>query len=118
MQDTLNELNKAVGVKGSMLMSDDGIVILSAIGPNLDEEVVAAMAGAIIRSTMRAVQAIGADGFSRFILTAEYGKMVFVDTGEAFLVVVTNEDINLDITMIEIASAVHKVANKSKIRLG
>ncbi len=117
MHETLKELNQAVGVKGSMLVADDGMVILSALGTDLEEEVVGAMGTAIVRSTGKALAAMGSAGFSRFVLAAEYGKIVIMDTGGTFLLVVTDKEINLDITMLEIASAVHKIAAKSKISL-
>ena len=40
-------LNEAVGVKGCMIMTKDGMLVTSRLGESLSEEIVAAMASSI-----------------------------------------------------------------------
>ncbi len=109
MKDILEKLNQSIGVKGSMIVTSDGITIASVLGKDLDENLVAAMASNTIHNTKRSLKKMNSEGFNRFVLTANYGKMVFVDIGIAFIVVVTDKDIHLDQTMIDISSAVYKI---------
>ena len=48
MKNILNELNKEVGIQGSMVMTPDGIMVASAIGPDLEEEIVAAIFSSLL----------------------------------------------------------------------
>lgn len=109
MKDVLEKLNQSVGVKGSMIVTSDGITVASALGKDMDENLVAAMASNTIHNTKRALKKINAESFNRFILTATYGKMVFVDIDVAFIVVVTDKDIHLDQTLIDVSSAAYRI---------
>jgi hypothetical protein len=109
MKDILGALNKEVGVKGSMVLTRDGVVVVSEIAPPLNADQVAAVASNSIKDTNTSLKAIGASAFSRLMLNSTYGKLVFVDTGDAYLVVVLDKSINIDFTMLSIASAARKI---------
>ena len=117
MKDVLRRLNSEVGVKGSMLLTPDGIVIASELGMGLQEEVVAAISSSAIMGIGGALQQIGGDGFTRFSFTASHGKMVILRTGDAYLVAVLEPSINLDVTMISIVSAARKLKNLGQIQI-
>ena len=44
MVSILEELNKEIGIIGSIVVTPDGMVVASALGPDLDDETVAALA--------------------------------------------------------------------------
>jgi predicted regulator of Ras-like GTPase activity (Roadblock/LC7/MglB family) len=111
MQKILQQLNQEVGVKGSMVVGDDGLVVMAELGEDLDKEVVAAMASNTIRSTKRALNLLGQKRFDRFILIAAHGRLVFVDIDPACLLVVTDKNINIDLTLLEIDGAAHRIRN-------
>lgn len=115
MDEILERLNQAVGVKGSVVVHRDGVVVKSRLGEDLDTEEVAALASAIIRSTEKALEKIGPEEFSRLVLTATHGKMILVNIDPTYLVVVTRRDINLDLTLLEIDHAAYKVRNQGRI---
>ncbi len=117
MRRILKQLNDVVGVKGSLAVTKDGIVIASHLARNLEEDLVAAMAARTILSTGRAMERNGLHGFDRFTLVASHGKMVFADTGPAYLVVVM--DLNVDVTpvQIEIESAAMRIKQLGEIRV-
>ena len=50
MIEILNDLNKVAGVKGCMVVTQDGIVVNAALGSDLDQEAVAAVSSALIKS--------------------------------------------------------------------
>lgn len=108
----LRDLNEVAGVKGSMVVAQDGIVIASALGHDLEEETVAAVSSAMIKSSRQALRSIGHDGFERFILTSSWGRMVYVDLEMAYLVVITSPNIKLGAIMIEIRSTAYRIKNR------
>ena len=113
MKRILEELNRTAGIRGSMVMTQDGIMAASALGPDLEEDVVAALASALLTAVKKSFnQAAPGESLSELILTASDGKMVFVDLGNAYLVVVAKRDMALAATMVEIQSAAHRIKNR------
>ena len=117
MRDTLKNLNQVVGINGSMLVTRDGMVVASELGKDLEEDAVAALATAIIRTTLRALKKISGEGFLLFTLTASFGRLVLLDAELAYLVVVTERTINIDGTILEMQSAVRQIQKKARITL-
>ncbi len=117
MRSILKRLNDVVGVKGSAIVTTDGIVIASHLDPTLHEDVVAAMSAHVIQSVRRALDRNGLRKFARLTLVASHGKMVFTDTGPAFLVVVTDRNVELGPVHIEIESAAMRIRNLGEIRV-
>ncbi len=115
MLQILKKLKHGVGIRGSMLVTSDGIVVAADLGGDLEEERVAAMASSVIQETQRCIHKLDLGSFYEFVLTAIHGKMVFHDIGVAFLVVLTDKGINLDHTLIEIRGAAFKIKSRAKM---
>jgi predicted regulator of Ras-like GTPase activity (Roadblock/LC7/MglB family) len=111
MREVLLSLNKEVGVKGSMIVTRDGVVVASEILPPLNGEQVAAIASNSIQRVNASLRELGAKNFSRYLFNSTYGKMIFLETGDAYLVVVLDKHINIDFTMLAVASAARKIKN-------
>lgn len=109
MRDVLLNLNKEVGVKGSLILTKDGVIVASEIPPPLNGELVAAIASNSIQRIIASLRGLGATSFSRYLFNASYGKMIFTETGDAYLVVVLDKQINVDFTMLAVASAARKI---------
>ena len=112
METLLDELNEAVGVKGSMIMTKDGMLVTSRLGESLSEEIVAAMASSMILSTRKALEKMGLHEFSRFLLKSSRGKIILVDAGVAFLVVLADARIKLDVTTIDINRTAYRIQKR------
>ena len=115
MQEILKKLNEDPGIKGSMIVTEDGLVVQEELGPTLDKEAVSALSANIIITTKRLFDKLGWRPFKRYILSAAYGRMVFYDLEGPFLVVVTDMNIEIDQTLIEISSAARKIQQKKQI---
>jgi uncharacterized protein len=111
MRDVLLNLNKEVGVKGSLILTKDGVIVASEIPPPLNGELVAAIASNAIQRIIQSLRGLSAQSFSRYLFNASYGKMIFIETGDAYLVVVLDKQINIDFTMLAVASAARKIKN-------
>ncbi|RME81744.1 MAG: hypothetical protein D6785_08625 [Planctomycetota bacterium] len=115
MIDILQALNQAPGIKGSMIVTEDGLVVQEDLGPTLDKETVSALSANIIMTTKRMISKLGWKTFKRYILSAAYGRIVLHDLNGPFLVVVTDMNIKVDQILIEIASAAKKFQKKKQI---
>ena len=112
MQRILEELNRVPGVKGSMVMTPDGMVVVEALGPTLEEEWVAAAAANMIIRAGRSVEGLNLGTLNRFVLTAGRGRIVFVNIEVGFLVVIASKSLKLDTTILEIDSAARKIRHR------
>jgi uncharacterized protein len=117
MRETLKNLNQVVGIKGSMLVTRDGMVVASRLGKDLEEEAVAALATSVIRTSTRTLKKLGEEDFSLFIMTAHFGRLALLDAEIAYLVVVTERTINIDATILEMQSAVRQIRKKARITI-
>ena len=111
MKDVLLNLNKEVGVKGSLVVTRDGVVVAAEILPPLVGDTVAAIASNSIQRVNSSLRELGANNFARYLFNSTYGKMIFTESGDAYLVVVLDKHINIDFTMMAVASAARKIKN-------
>jgi uncharacterized protein len=111
MKDVLLSLNKEVGVKGSLIVTRDGVVVAQEIVPPLNGDAVAAIASNSIQRVNASLRELGGNNFARYLFNSTYGKMIFTETGDAYLVVVLDKHINIDFTMLAVQSAARKIKN-------
>jgi len=109
MHDILDQLNQVAGVKGSMVVTEDGWVVTDALGPELDKETVAAVSSHMVKSSRRMLEALDRGEFSRLTLTSTHGRMIFITVDGGYLVVILKMDIKLGEILIEIDSAARRI---------
>lgn len=112
MIEILQDLNKVAGVKGCMVVTQDGIVVNAALGSDLDQEAVAAVSSALIKAARNAMESLGHKVFRRFIQVCSWGRMVFIDIEIAYLVVITSQNIKLDVIVMEIDSTARRIRTR------
>lgn len=100
-----------------MIVTHDGMVVAAALSPGLDQDTVAAVTTTVIRHTLKALLESGFEGFSRYDLNASHGRMFFVDTGIAYLVVVMERNIDIGPAELEISSAARRIRQQVEIRI-
>lgn len=115
MRDVLKKLNSHPGIKGSLVLTMDGIVVASELSNELDEDTTAALVGNVVTQTMRMLETGDYDGMGRMVLTATRGKIVIEHLDNCLLVVVTNQFINLDVTLLEISSSAQVIRKLGRI---
>jgi uncharacterized protein len=114
MNRILGELNKVAGVKGSMVVTNTGVVVAESLGPDLERDVVAAVSSHIIQVGERALTELNRGSFEQFTLTSAHGRMVFVNLDVGYLVVVTKMEMRLGQVLIEVESAARKIKGLNK----
>ncbi|CAB3287293.1 Roadblock/LC7 family protein [Methanocaldococcus lauensis] len=105
----LVELNKTEGIKGSMVVGKDGLVIASQLPGNVDAELVGAMASAAFGASERTISEIGMGNLEQAMVEGEHGKILMIDAGEGILVVLTDAKVNLGLIRINMKRAAEKI---------
>ena len=118
MRRILKQLNEHAGIRGSIVVTHDGMVVASCLDQRLNEEKVAAMASTVISSVRRSLKGNGLSKFHRLTLKAGYGKLVFRDTGIAYLVVVMDRNFDPGPTEIEVESARMRIKALGEMQVG
>ncbi len=113
MKKILEDLNREVGITGSMVITPDGFMVASALGPELEEELVAAIVSSILVAVRKSLKRLSApDDMHSCVLHATKGKIMFYDVGNMFLVVVADTSLKIDSSIIAIRSAIHRIQNR------
>ena len=115
MQDILNSLNKVRGVRGSLIVGRDGILIASDFGTDADENAMGAVGSQILSALQNALDRMSMGHFRRFLVTGHFGKILMVDAGNAILILLLEKDVNLGMVGVEIKDAVEAIVEKSRL---
>jgi predicted regulator of Ras-like GTPase activity (Roadblock/LC7/MglB family) len=115
MQSILSKLNRTQGVRGSMVVNRDGIVVASDFSIEVDEAGIGAVASSILAALEGAAKRIKMGKLSRFVLTGTENKIAIVDTGPALLLVLLQREVNMGMVSIDIQEASQAVVEKAKM---
>ena len=78
MREILEELNQTAGIRGSMVMTHDGMVAASDLGLDLEEEVVAALASSLLIAVTKSLQDFSPDdSLTQYVLASSDGSFGF-----------------------------------------
>jgi predicted regulator of Ras-like GTPase activity (Roadblock/LC7/MglB family) len=88
MQEVLERLSREPWVRGSMIVSYEGMVVMDNVSPELDREAVAALASDLVTEASAGLEEAGMEPFTRIVLTATAGELVVVGCGNIYLVVI------------------------------
>jgi len=109
MKAILENLNRSVGVIGSAVMTHDGMLVSSALSDRQDEETLAAIGSSLVTSTQKSLRGFAESELKLMTIDGSRGKIVLVNAGDAFLLIITDSAISLDATMLDIKSTVGKL---------
>jgi predicted regulator of Ras-like GTPase activity (Roadblock/LC7/MglB family) len=115
IQELLDELREVAGVSGAAVVTSDGIMVSSVLKGRFRDDVVAGLASFLITTTRRAMGSQGNQGFSRFIMHATHGKVVLVDIQAAFLVVITDQFVDMEPLLGEVDEIGRRLARAAKL---
>ncbi len=115
MMEVIRELKGRVGVRGALVMAADGVVVASELCDGLDENTVAALASPAITEALRVAATVKIGDARRVVLTAGFGRLVFVPFEGLILVVVTEPSMDLELTLLEIAGPAQRIRELSKL---
>jgi predicted regulator of Ras-like GTPase activity (Roadblock/LC7/MglB family) len=105
MREVLSELNKTSGITGSMLVGQDGIVIAADLSSGYDSETVGALASSISSTVTKSLERMKQSSLKQVIIEGENGKFFISSTPVGFLVVTTQERVNMGLIRLEMKNA-------------
>lgn len=109
MYNVLGELNKTSGVRGSMLVGTDGIIIAADLDSRLEDETVGALAASIVANVSKALERLNQQNPDHITIEADQGKIFLNDAGVGILAVVTDPAVNIGMVRLEIKNAISKI---------
>ncbi len=109
MYNVLSELNKTSGIRGSMLVGSDGIIIAADLDTQLEDETVGAMSASIVSSVGKAMERIKSETPAQITVEAKNGKLFLADAGIGILTVITEKDVNIGLVRLEVKNAISKI---------
>ncbi len=109
MYEILSELNKTQGVRGSMIVGEDGIIVAAEIGDEFEDDTVGALAASIISSVKKALSRLHEGSMKQVMIEADNGKIFLAECPIGILAVLTGIDINIGLIRLEIKSALEKM---------
>ena len=115
IQETLNDLHKAPGVKGCVLVTHDGLIVAQALGNKFREDVIAGLASYLVMSTDKVLRESDLGRFDQFTIHAAHGKAVFVDLEGSFLVVLLDQFADIEASRPEIHGTAQRLRRSSRL---
>ncbi|HEX7402108.1 MAG TPA: roadblock/LC7 domain-containing protein [candidate division Zixibacteria bacterium] len=109
MFQILEELNKTVGINGSMIVGKDGIVIAADLNANLQDEAVGALAASIVDTVKKSMERLSNENLRQITVEASKGKLFLTDVGIGILAVTTDPQVNVGLVRLEIKNAAEKI---------
>lgn len=112
MYNILGELNKTSGIRGSMVVGSDGIIIAADLDSRLEDETVGALAASIVSNVTKALEKLGQQDADRIMIESEEGKIFLNDAGVGILTVITEPEVNVGMVRLEIKNAVGMIKSQ------
>lgn len=112
MYNVLSELNKTSGIKGSMLVGSDGIIIAADLDSQLEDETVGAMSASIVSSVAKAMERIKGEEPAQITVEADQGKLFLANAGVGILTVIADREVNIGLVRLEMKNAIAKISGQ------
>jgi predicted regulator of Ras-like GTPase activity (Roadblock/LC7/MglB family) len=112
---TLAELVETIGARGALVVAPDGMLIAAHVQAGVDVERVAALGASILTGVGARLQAAGLPVFTQLEVAAEQGKLILVEAGPTFLLVLLGARLELGPSSIEIRSAAQRIARQAEL---
>lgn len=106
IEQTLTQLNKNKHIKGSLIITQEGMVVTSALGEGQKADVFAAFYSSVGLTLLKSLKSLGIETFSRYILSSEDSNIFILNIEKLYLVVITDlsvkpSEINVELYQIE-----------------
>ena len=111
----LDQLNSTEGVKGSLIITPDGMPVTSQLPENQDEEALAAVSSSIYLAISKSMEKLNTGGVIRYALCAEFGRTFLVDLGKMILIVLAEKEIKLAKVNVAIFQAANSIRKSGRL---
>lgn len=115
MKRIVAALVETLCARGAMVVSRDGLPVVSVVGKDVQVDRLAAMGAAILSDVKRSLEAAGMADFTQCEVAAEQGKVILVAAGPVYLLVLTGPRIEIGPGSVEIRSAARQVERAAQL---
>ena len=109
MYNVLSDLNKTSGIKGSMLVGSDGIIIAADLDTQYEDETVGAMSASIVSSVGKAMERLKGEAPAQIMVEAEQGKLFLANASVGILTVIADKEVNIGLVRLEMKNAISRI---------
>lgn len=109
IQELLVDLRRQQGVIGACVVTPDGMMAASDLDERFDDDAVAGLISFLTSTTNRALADMPPGGMSRFTMHTTHGKVIIDDAENAYLVVITDQFLDLDQVTHEVDDATRRL---------
>lgn len=117
MESVLAALNDKAAAKGSVVVTNDGMVVAGDMRKEMRKDIVGALSSFLISATDRCLRQGDIGSFGRMVMTATHGKVVIQSLHEFFLVVVVDQFADMEKTLEAVAKAGAKLRELTHIKI-
>ena len=116
IQDTVTDLSRAKGIKGCAVVLRDGITVAEALSDRFRSDVVSGLVSFLISTTNKTLNGAQLGEFRRFSLHSTHGKVLVIELGGPYLIVLLDQFASLDGCQADIKAAAQQLRRLSKMR--
>ncbi len=109
MKEVLENLTQVSGVRGSLFVGRDGMIIAADLPADVSEDRVAAVAGAIAATVEDSLSRLERGPLVHAQIDADAGKVFLQEAGPGLLVVLAQPDVNTGLIRLEMKAAADKL---------
>lgn len=117
MKQVLQDLNRHQGIRGSALVTQDGMMVAGALPADVKEDVVSALVSFLVSTTHRALAEGEYTQFTNMTLTATHGRVLLIGMGSMYLVVVTDQFADLPLVQAEAHAAAQRIHRATQMNV-
>lgn len=105
MKNILNQINDIPGVKGSVVIDKEGLVIASNLMSGLEERTISAMVASIYNQVVKALAPDNEEKIYGVQLLASEGNIIFLCAQHCILIVITETGANIGLVSIKMKAS-------------
>lgn len=109
MKEILNQINEISGVKGSLVVDNEGLVVVSNLMSGMEERTISAMVAGIYQEIIKALRLEQGSELSGVQLTASEGSIIFLCAPECILTVITEPGANIGLVSIKMKASLERL---------
>lgn len=113
----LKRLNATEGIKGSLLMTPDGMPVTSLLGDGQDGETLSAVASGIFLSIHKSMGKLDLGEVTRYVLCTEFGRVFIISLGKMLLLVLAAPNIKIAQVNVAIFQAANSIKKSGRLEV-
>ncbi|MCA8972143.1 MAG: roadblock/LC7 domain-containing protein [Planctomycetes bacterium] len=117
MEIVLRGLNEKAAAKGSVVVTNDGMVVAADMRKEIRKDIIGALSSFLISATDRCLRQGEIGHFGRMVMTATHGKVIIQSLHEFFLVVVVDQFADMELALEAVTVAGAKLRELTHIRI-